>query len=153
MKIDELLNKLDDMVDSAWGLPLSGGRCVLDADKVRDIIDDLRLNLPKEIPQAKAIVADRTEIIKNAKEEAGEIIKKAEDKARLLVTEDEIVKQAQEKANTILKDALQKSKEMKKAAVEFSDHLLSQSEETVVAVVNDLRQARQALRTPNKTEQ
>jgi hypothetical protein len=152
MKIDDLLNKLDDMVDSAWGLPLSGGRCVLDADKVRDVIDDLRLNLPKEIPQAKAIVADRVEIIKNAKEEAAEIIKKAEDKARFLVTEDEIVKQAQEKANVILKEARQKSKEVKMAAVEFSDHLLNQSEETVASALSELRQARQALRAPNKTE-
>ena len=150
MRIDELLDKLDNMVDKAWGLPLSGGRCVLDADKVREIIDDLRLNMPKEIPQAKAIVADRMEILKNAKAEAEEIVTKAEEKARVMVSEDEIVKQAQEKANAMIKDAQQKTREMKKAAADFSDHLLIKSEENMVLAINEIRQARQALKTPSK---
>ena len=161
MRIDELLNALDDMVDKAWGLPLSGGRCLLDVGKVREIIDDLRLNLPKEIPQAKAIVADRMEIIKNAKAEADQIIRKAEEKAHLLVAEDDIFRQAQEKANalmkdaqqksvTMVKDAQQKSKEIKVAAAEFSDHLLVQSEENIAAALGEIKQARQALKSPSK---
>lgn len=150
MRTDELLDKLDDMVDKAWSLPLSGGRCVLDAEKVREIIDDLRLNMPKEIPQAKAIVADRAEIIKNAKAEADEIIKKAEEKARVLVSEDEIVREAQEKANTIIQEAQLKSKEMKRAAMEFSDHLLMQMEDSLANALNEIKQARQALKAPSK---
>lgn len=150
MRIDELLDKLDDMVDKAWGLPLSGGRCVVDVEKVREIIDDLRLNLPKEIPQAKAIVADRVEIIKNAKAEAENIIKSAEEKAHALVTQDAIVKSAQEKSNAILTDAKQKSKEMKKAAADFSDNLLRQSEEKITESLNEIKRARQALKAPTK---
>ena len=150
MLTDELLDKLDDMLDKSWGLPLSGGRCVLYADKVREIIDDLRLNMPKEIPQAKAIVADRTEIIKNAKAEAEEIIKNAENKARGLVSDDEIVRQALEKANTIMKETQQKSKEMKMAAADFSDHLLIKCDESMTLALNEVRQARQALKTPTK---
>lgn len=150
MRTDELLDKLDDMVDKAWGLPLSGGRCVLDAEKVREIIDDLRLNMPKEIPQARAIVADRVEIIKNAKAEANEIIKKAEEKAHVMVSEDEIVRQSQEAANAIMKDAQQKSRDMKKAAADFTDHLLIESEESIGTALNEIRQARQALKTPSK---
>jgi hypothetical protein len=150
MRIDELLDKLDDMVDKAWGLPLSGGRCVLDAEKVREIIDDLRLNMPKEIPQARAIVADRMEIIKNAKAEAGDIVKKAEDRAATIISENEIVRQAHEKAAAIIKDAQQKSKDMKKAAVDFSDHLLISSEENMSAALSEIKQARQALKSPTK---
>ena len=150
MKIDELLNKLDDMVDKAWGLPLSGGRCVLDADKVREIIDDLRLNMPKEIPQAKAIVADRMEIIKNAKAEADDIVKKAEDRAQVMTSENEIVRRAQEKANAILNDSQQKSKEMKKAAADFTDQLLLKSEEGMLSAVSEIKKARQVLKSPSK---
>ena len=40
---------------------------MVDADKVRDLIDDIRLNIPGEIKQAKAIVSDRAEIIDGAK--------------------------------------------------------------------------------------
>ena len=57
MNIDEILDVIDELLDRSWSLPLSGGRCVVDADKVRDLIDDIRLNIPAEIKQAKAITA------------------------------------------------------------------------------------------------
>ena len=71
MNIDEILDVIDELLDRAWSLPLSGGRCVVDADKVRDLIDDIRLNIPGEIKQAKAIVSDRAEIIDGAKKRGG----------------------------------------------------------------------------------
>ena len=54
MNIEEILDMLDELLDRAWNLPLSGGRCVIDAEKVREMVDDIRLNLPDEIKQAKA---------------------------------------------------------------------------------------------------
>ncbi len=146
MKVDELLDKLDGMVDKAWVLP--GGKCIVDAGKVRDVIDDLRLNLPKEIPQAKAIVADRMEIIKNAKAEAGDVIKSAEEKANVLTSQNEIVRQAQDKANALLADTQQKSKEMKKAAADFSDNLLKNAEDNIACAFKEIKEARQALKSP-----
>lgn len=148
MKIDELLDKLDDGVDKAWSLP--GGKCVMDAEKVRGIIDDLRLNLPKEIPQAKAIVSDRMEIIKNAKEEAAQIVRSAEERARAMVTQDEITRRAQEKAAALLDEAQQKAREIRKGAADFSESLLRQTEESMGAAVMELRKARQVLKTPPK---
>ena len=76
MNIDEILDVIDELLDRSCSLPLSGGRCVVDADKVRDLIDDIRLNIPSEIKQAKAIVSDRTDIISGAKKEAESIIRK-----------------------------------------------------------------------------
>ena len=35
MSIEEILDQLDELIDRAWSLPLTGGRCVVDADKVR----------------------------------------------------------------------------------------------------------------------
>ena len=63
MNIDEILNMIDDMLEEAWSLPFSGGRCVVDAQKVKECVEDIRLNLPGEIKQAKMIVADRNDII------------------------------------------------------------------------------------------
>ena len=60
MNIEEILDLLDELLDRSWNLPLSGGRCVVDAEKVRDLLDDVRLNMPTEIKQAKAIVAPTT---------------------------------------------------------------------------------------------
>ena len=150
MSIDELLDGLDDMIDNARHVPLSGKLCFVDAEKVRETIDDIRLNLPQEVRQARAIVADRTDIIKNAKEEAEGIIKAAEEKARAIVSQDEIVRAATAKANEIMTEAQARSKEMKKASTEFVDNLLRTTEESINNALGELRQARQVLKAPVK---
>lgn len=105
MNIDEILNMIDDMLEEAWSLPFSGGRCVVDAQKVKECIEDIRLNLPGEIKQAKMIVADRNDIIKSAERQAESALRKAEERARMLIAQEEIVKQAQEKAADIIAQA------------------------------------------------
>jgi len=148
MNIDELLDTLDEMIDKSWGLP--GGRCFIDAEKAREIIDDIRLSMPKEVRQAKAIVADRSEIIKSARSEAAGMVKSAEEKAKLLVQQDEITRLAQERANEIFSESSQKSKEMKIAAADFADNLLRASEENLNIALGEVKQARQALKAPSK---
>lgn len=146
MSVDELLDTLDEMIDRAWGLPLLGGRCMLDAERVREIIDDIRLNLPAEIRQARAIVADRGEIVKNARAEAAAIVRASQEKASALVREDEITKAAKQKANEIMVQANQQSKEVRLAAADFVDKLMLNCEESLTGSLGEVRQARQALR-------
>ena len=148
MNIDDILDQMDEMLDKAWNLPLTGGRCVVDAEKVRDLIDDIRLNLPTEIKQAKQIVADRTDIISVAKAEAESIVRKAEDHAKALVEQEEITKQAQQQASEMLNQAQQKAREMRKGAMEFSEDLLRRSEEVLVANVSEIRKVRTSIRAP-----
>lgn len=150
MSIDELLDVLDDMVDNAKHVPLSGGLCFVDAEKVRETIDDIRLNLPQEVRQARAIVADRSDIIKTAKEEAETIIRNAEDKARAMVAQEEIVQRATARANEIFSEAQTKSKDMKRAAADFADELLKHSEEDIIGLLTEVKKARQALKAPVK---
>ena len=80
MNIDELLDLMEETMEEASGLPFSGSKRMVDIDKMRDIIDEVRLNMPTEIRQAKAIVNDRADIIASAKREAEAIVKKAEDR-------------------------------------------------------------------------
>ena len=149
MNIEEILDMLDELLDRAWNLPLSGGRCVIDAEKVREMVDDIRLNLPDEIKQAKAIVNDRAEIVAGARREAEGIIKKAEDReerARVMIAQDEVMKQAQAKATEIVTQAQTKSKEIRQASQEFSDEVLRKAEESLAGSLAEVRQTRQALK-------
>ena len=82
MNIDELLDVMDETLEEAVNLPFTGGKRMVDVEKVRDIIDDIRLNMPAEIRQAKAIVQDRADIVESAKKEAEAIVKRAEDRPR-----------------------------------------------------------------------
>lgn len=95
MNVSSLLDELDEMIDSAWNMPLSGGKALVDAERVREIVDKIRSSLPQEIRQAKAIVSDRSQIIADAKREAETVVRVAEERARVMVNQDEIVRQAQ----------------------------------------------------------
>lgn len=150
MNIDNVLDVLDELLDKSWSLPLSGGRCVVDADKVRDLIDDIRINLPAELEQAKMIVADRAEILGEARREAEGIIRKAEERAKSLVANEEIAKAAQTKAADIMSQTQLKSREMRMAAHEFSDNVLRTTEESLTKSLTELRATRQALRSSAK---
>ncbi len=153
MTIDELLDEVHAMLDKAWSLPLSGGKCAVDADRLRDIVDDIRANMPSEIRQAKAIVADRDYIISSAREEAEQRIRKAEERVRVMVDQEEIVKQAQQKASDLLNQAQQQSREMRKNANDFAEDVLRRSEETLTKRAAEIRQARQSIRRPSLSGQ
>ena len=144
MNIDEILNMIDDMLEEAWSLPFSGGRCVVDAQKVKECVEDIRLNLPGEIKQAKMIVADRNDIIKTAERQAETTLRKAEERARMLIAQEEIVKQ--EKAADIIAQAQMAAKEIRRASHEFSDSILKQTEENLSTSLKNVRDTRQALR-------
>ncbi len=150
MNIEEILDQLDDLLDKSWTLPLTNGRTIVDDEKVRDLLNDIRLNLPAEMKQAKAIVNDRADILANARREAESIVRKAEDRARSMIAQETVVKQAQQKANEIMAQANQKSKELRTASQEYSDDLLKQSEELMSKLLTDVRATRQAIRTSGK---
>ena len=75
--IESMLESLEEVLEEGVSVPLSGGKRMVDVDAARDIIDDIRLSMPSEIAQAKAIVRDRARIIAKAKREADEMIKTA----------------------------------------------------------------------------
>jgi len=146
MNVEEALDMMDELLDKSWSLPLSGGRCVIDADKFRDIIDDIRVNLPAEIKQAKAIVSDRGDILDVAHREADGIVRKAEERAKALIAQEEIIKISQTKASEILAQTQMQSREMRQAAQAFSDDILRAADETMTKSLAELRATRHALR-------
>lgn len=153
MSIEEILDQLDELIDRSWSLPLTGGRCVVDADKVRELLDDVRLNMPTEIRQAQSIVADRTEIINGAKKEAETIIARAEKRAAALVDQEEIVRQSKNKAAEIAQQAQQQSREMRQSAKDFVDNILKNTEETLAGSLNEVKGTRNAFRQQQQQAQ
>ena len=146
MAIDKYLDKLDDMLDSAVSLPLGGGRKMIDADKMRDLLDTIRLNLPQEIKDAKAVVSDRNQILADAQAEAEDIITRAENRARQLISEQEVTKAAQQSANELIAETQRKTKEMERATLEYSENALKKSEDALLLVFNEVKSTRLALR-------
>ncbi len=149
MTIDELLEQFDEVLDSGFKIP--GKKTVVDVEKLRAVVDDIRLNIPSEIKQARGIVADRADIITAAKREADNIIRTAEEKAKAMVAQEEIVKMAQEKATEIYSNAQAKGREMRRAAQDFVDDIMRRADEGLTANLGDLRKTRAALKQQTPT--
>lgn len=150
MNIDELLDLMEETMEEASGLPFSGSKRMVDIDKMRDIIDEVRLNMPTEIRQAKAIVNDRADIIASAKREAEAIVKKAEDRARVLVGEEQIVRAAQQRAAEILSSAQSQSREMRTTVTDYCENMLRITEEQLARNAAEVKTVRANLRQNSK---
>lgn len=152
MNMDELLDLIDETLEESPSLPLTGGKRMVDVDKVRDLIDDVRLAMPSEIKQAKAIVNDRADIVAAARKEAEAIIKKAEDRARALVDQEEIVKIAQQRAAELLGASQQQAREMRTTITDYCENMLRQTEETLARGAAEVKNVRQTLRQTSKNQ-
>lgn len=145
--IDDILDMMDDMLDNASTVPFSVKKSIIDCDQMRDYINEIRLNLPQEIKQAKLIVRDRQTIINDANKEADSIVRRAEDRAKVIVSNDEITKAAKARAVEMVNQAQAKSKEIKNAANKYIDDVLVQAEECLQANLSDIRKTRQAVKS------
>ena len=119
--IEETITTLYEMVQDAWSLPLGAEKCVVERDKVLDLLDEISNQLPGELKQAKTIVESRNEVITNAKREAENILKQAEQRAKQMISREEVVKQAEQQAAEMMKAAQQKIKELRQVTNDYVD--------------------------------
>ena len=75
MNVEELLDMLEETLEEGTAVPFAAAKRVVDVDRCRDIVDEVRNNLPDELRDSKKIVADREQILKNAQTDADNIIR------------------------------------------------------------------------------
>ena len=112
-KIDEILDEMDEVLDKAKPFPFAGNKFLVDADRMRELVNDVRLNMPHEIKDARLVAFDRERILNEAKAKAESIISQAEKRAATMVSQDAIVKEAKKKAVELLTKAQNNAKEIK----------------------------------------
>ena len=144
MNVNELLDTIEDTLEESTSMPLSGGKRLVDVEKVRDYLDDIRANLPGELRQAQQIVNDRAQIVDTANAQA--IVKTAEERARILVSDAEIVKAAQQRAAEITAAAQSESRTLRQTVTDYCDNMLKTTEEAMVENAAQVKNVRANLR-------
>ena len=150
MRVDELISELQDLVADAKTLPLSGGKVIVEAEKIYDILDEIQDTLPAEVRQAKNIVADRSQIIAEAKKEAEDIIRAAEERKKQMIEQSEVMREAKAEATELLNDVKAKAAEMRKAANDYVENVMKRTDDAITAQLTELRKTRQNLRITKK---
>ena len=146
---DILLEDLEDVLDDATSIPLSK-KYAVDVDKIKTIIEDIRLNTPQETKQAKAIVDSRNSILEEANKQAADIIAKANEQGKQMVTESqnqasEILSNATTQANEMVTSAQNKSREMLTAVNNYADDTLLSIDDALYKALTDVRRIRQGI--------
>lgn len=138
MDIEQLIDALEDKIDSCATIPL-WGRGIIDKDELLDMIQDIRMKYPDEMKQAKWVKDERQRIINDAQKEAAGIIKAAEEKIAAMVNEHDITQQAYEKANQIVDSAQKNSHEIRVGANQYADDVLRALEEELIKTAETIR--------------
>lgn len=56
MNVEELLDMLEETLEEGTAVPFAAAKRVVDVDRCRDIVDEVRNNLPDELRDSKKIV-------------------------------------------------------------------------------------------------
>ena len=95
MNVQGLLDKIEDTLETSSKIPLSGGKVAVDAEIIKQCVEDIRYDLPIEIEKAQEVVAHHNNLIAKANNEASSIVSSAQTEA------DGILADAKDKAASI----------------------------------------------------
>ena len=151
--IDELITSLYEMVEDAWSVPLGADKCILERNKVLDILDEVRANLPSDIKMAQEIVEKRNEVIQGAKKEHDSIIQQAQDHARQRINDHEITLEARKKANEIVAAAENRAQELIKSACDYCEDAMHRTEDVLTRSIAEIKQSQAQFKSALREQQ
>lgn len=131
MEIFTLLENLEEILEAGTKVPFST-KVMVDAEELREIIEDIRLKLPDELKQAKWIKEERERIIAEAQKDADDIVKEAENRIISMIDEHEITKKAYDKKTEIIADANEMYREITQGTNTYVDGILANIENNMM---------------------
>ena len=141
--IEQIISALYDMIQDARGLPLGADKCIVERDKVLDMLDEIIAQLPVELKQARTIVESRNELIGQARREADNVIRQAQEKAEALVAEEAIYKEAKRQCQEMIIQTQSRMADLRKASNDYVDDALRRTEESIALSLEDVRNTRE----------
>ena len=138
------------MVQEAWTLPLASDKCVIERERMLDLIDELRSTLPADIKMAAEIVQQKNQMMAEGRRELDSMKKRLEEEARKMLSKTEIMQQARARAKEIVGNAEIQAKELRRAASEYCEDSLKRTEEALSLSSEELKKARARFRSAAK---
>ena len=150
---EDIIGALYDMVQDARSMPLAADKCILERDRVLDMLDEIIAQMPGELKQARAIVESRNDLISQARREAETVLKEAQEKAKNLVTREAIYEEAKKRSEEMVTKTQEKMNQLRKAANEYMDESLRQTEEVIANALGEVRDTRMKFRTVTEAQE
>lgn len=145
MEILKMIDLLEDKVEQTKTIPLLN-RALIDREELLASIEEIRINIPEDMKQAKLIKDERKRILAEAQSEAEDIINAAKLKTEKMVDEHEITKKAYEQANQIVAAAQKNARELRMGARQYVDSLFADTDAKLTKAQSIIRKARADVR-------
>ena len=139
---EDIIGTLYDMVQDARSMPLAADKCILERDRVLDLLDEIIAQLPAEIKQSRTIVESRNELISQARREAEAILRQAQEQANELVVKEEIYKEARKRSEELVAQTQERINQIRKAGNEYMEESLRRTEETISQALHEVQDTR-----------
>lgn len=139
---EDIIGTLYDMVQDARSMPLAADKCILERDRVLDLLDEIISQLPAEIKQSRTIVESRNELISQARREAETILRQAQEQANELVAKEEIYKEAKKRSEELVAQTQGQINQLRKACNDYMEESLRRTEETISQALHEVQDTR-----------
>ena len=150
---EDVIGALYDMIQDARAMPLAMDKCIVERDRVLDMLDEIIAQLPGELKQARTIVESRNELVSQARREADSLIREAQEKASQLLTKEAIYEEAKKRSEELVSQTQNRINQLRKAANEYMDESLRQTEEIISNALTEVRDTRMKFRAVTEAQE
>ena len=140
--IEDIISALYDMVQDARAVPLAADKCIVERDKVLDMLDEIIAQMPVELKQARTIVESRNELIAQARREAEILVRQATEKADKMVTEEAVYQETKRQCQEMMEKTQSRMAELRRVSNDYMDDALRRTEEAIALSLEDVRDTR-----------
>ena len=140
--MEDIISALYDMVQDARAVPLAADKCIVERDKVLDMLDEIIAQLPVELKQARTIVESRNELIGQARREAELLVRQATEKAEKMITEEAIYQETKRTCQEMVEQTQSRMAQLRKVSNDYMDDALRRTEEAIALSLEDVRDTR-----------
>jgi hypothetical protein len=137
--IEDIITTLYDMIQDAKSLPLGADKCILERDTALDLLDEIIAQLPAELKQSRTIVESRNELIGQARREAENIIRKAQETADRLVSEEAVYQEAKRQCQEMILMTQSRMAELRRVSNAYMEDALTRTEEAMALALAEVR--------------
>lgn len=142
MNINELIDKLEELVKSGKTPLLNKDQVILEVNDIYEIVDLLRNNVPREIQDAMWIKREEEKILHAAQEEQERIIHDAKERAMAMVEEHEIYLQAKHYGEGLVDDAKRQAHEITEGAFMYAHDIMEKLENQLTVYYEVVQEGR-----------
>ncbi len=122
-KIEDIIDEIEAYIDECKPSAFSTSKIVVNKDELESLLQELRTKTPDEIRKYQRMIANREQILADAKAKADEIISQAQIQTNELVSEHQIMQQAYAQANEVILIAQKNAQEKIDRATEDANNI------------------------------